>query len=68
MGSVDEAHLPLLSGLNEQFYEYRCYKEFTSIVIFARAADRRLIILKLEDKASLELLLYTRGLSFDNEE
>lgn len=35
VGEVDGTHVKWLTCPNEQFYEYRCYKGYPSIVIFA---------------------------------
>lgn len=42
VGAVDGTHVPWPSCPLDQFYEYRCYKGFTSIVLFAVCtADRK---------------------------
>jgi len=43
-GAVDGTHVKWLSCPQEQFYEYRCYKGYPSIIIFpVVSADRRFI-------------------------
>lgn len=44
VGAVDGTHVKWLACPMDQFYEYRCYKGYTSVVIFAVAtANRRFI-------------------------
>ena len=44
IGAIDGTHIRWLACPSQQFYEYRCFKGFPSIVILAVcAADRRII-------------------------
>lgn len=44
VGAIDGSHIPWKRCPSSQFYEYRCYKGFESVIIFALAsADRRII-------------------------
>lgn len=44
VGAIDGTHVPWKKCPQDQFYEYRCYKGFQSIVVLAlSSADRRII-------------------------
>eukprot|EP00171_Calliarthron_tuberculosum_P003968 IDg3968t1 len=44
VGAIDGTHIPWKKCPASQFYEYRCYKGFESLILFAlSSADRRII-------------------------
>ena len=44
VGAVDGSHIPWTACPSEQYFEYRCYKRFTSLVFFGVSdAQRRFI-------------------------
>jgi len=46
VGAIDGTHIPWLRCPKEQYFEYRCYKGFTSLVTFAVSdANRRFVFL-----------------------
>ena len=41
VGAIDDTHIPWKICCDSQYYEYRCYKGYTSIVLFAVADSKR---------------------------
>eukprot|EP00171_Calliarthron_tuberculosum_P005587 IDg5587t1 len=63
VGAIDGSHIPWKRCPRSQFYEYRCYKGFESIIIFALASsDRRIIYADIGNPGVLsDSTLYERS-------